>query len=74
VKETRHIVKPIKGLWSPKGSVWAKKNDDDELGNGKEFKFGETPLSSTERYLMSGSEEDREAMIKEQRERKIKRK
>ena len=32
MKSTRHIVKPIKGLWNPKRSVWMKKNDDEDLG------------------------------------------
>jgi len=28
MKSTRHIVKPIKGLWKPKHNVWFKKNED----------------------------------------------
>ena len=28
MKPTRHIVKPMKGLWTPKRSPWFRKNDD----------------------------------------------
>lgn len=32
MKPTRHIVKPNKGYWTPKHSVWFQKNDDDDIG------------------------------------------
>ena len=35
MKSTRHIVKPIKGLWNPKRSVWFKHNKDFEMPEGK---------------------------------------
>jgi hypothetical protein len=37
MKPTRNIVKPMPGVWKPhnKLSIWAIKNDDDQLGMGE---------------------------------------